>query len=323
MPRSSASARSASSPCAPVEVRAGHDHRPLGVAQQRQRARSSVGAPAARAPRRRGALGVAARRASHEHVVEREVDERRARVRARPRRPAPRRPAPGSRRSSRPWRRTCVSGRTNGTWSISCSEPWPQRIAGARPPSTSIGEWFCCAEPIALIPLVTPGPGGQRRHAGLARDLRPALGGERGGRLVAHVDEVDALLAAAVVDREQVAAGEREQLGHAVGLQPPGDQPAAVQRACRLLVVMAPESTPRSGGSTPIRRAAHRRAGLGSRTWTNARSRDGVTSTRTSTCCSTSPTREEPSLGAPSHGRRRRPTRGAIERADPRRARHP
>jgi hypothetical protein len=51
-----------------------------------------------------------------------------------------------------------VSGRTNGTWSISCSEPCPQRIAGARPPSTSIGEWFCSAEPSALIPLVTPGP---------------------------------------------------------------------------------------------------------------------------------------------------------------------
>ena len=44
------------------------------------------------------------------------------------------------------------------------------------------------------MPLVTPGPGGQRRDARLARDLRPALGGERGGLLVAHVDEVDPLL---------------------------------------------------------------------------------------------------------------------------------
>jgi hypothetical protein len=32
-----------------------------------------------------------------------------------------------------------LTGATNGTWSISCSEPWPQRIAGARPPRTSIG----------------------------------------------------------------------------------------------------------------------------------------------------------------------------------------
>ena len=51
-----------------------------------------------------------------------------------------------------------TSGRTNGTWSISCSDPCPQRMAGARPPSTSTGEWFCCAEAIALMPLVTPGP---------------------------------------------------------------------------------------------------------------------------------------------------------------------
>ncbi len=51
-----------------------------------------------------------------------------------------------------------VSGRTNGTWSISCREPWPQRIAGARPPRTSIGEQFCSADAIALMPFVTPGP---------------------------------------------------------------------------------------------------------------------------------------------------------------------
>jgi hypothetical protein len=51
-----------------------------------------------------------------------------------------------------------VSGRTNGTWSISCSDPWPQRMAGARPPSTSIGDPFIWADAIALIPFVTPGP---------------------------------------------------------------------------------------------------------------------------------------------------------------------
>ena len=51
-----------------------------------------------------------------------------------------------------------VSGATNGTWSISCSDPIPQRSAGARPPSTTIGDADCCAEAIALMPLVTPGP---------------------------------------------------------------------------------------------------------------------------------------------------------------------
>src|SRR2546423_7837633 len=51
-----------------------------------------------------------------------------------------------------------VSGLTNGRWSISWSEPEPQRISGARPPSTTSGERFCCAPAIGLIPLVTPGP---------------------------------------------------------------------------------------------------------------------------------------------------------------------
>ena len=44
------------------------------------------------------------------------------------------------------------------------------------------------------------------------------------------VDDVDALLLAAVVDREDVAAREREQLRHAVGLQALGDQAAAAAR---------------------------------------------------------------------------------------------
>ncbi len=37
-------------------------------------------------------------------------------------------------------------------------EPIPQRSAGARPPSTTSGDWFCWAAAIALIPLVIPGP---------------------------------------------------------------------------------------------------------------------------------------------------------------------
>ena len=55
-------------------------------------------------------------------------------------------------------RASFVSGATNGTWSISWSEPIPQRPAGARPPSASIGEPFIWADASALIPLVTPGP---------------------------------------------------------------------------------------------------------------------------------------------------------------------
>ena len=51
-----------------------------------------------------------------------------------------------------------ASGETKGRWSISWREPEPQRISGARPPRTTIGERFSRAPAIALIPLVTPGP---------------------------------------------------------------------------------------------------------------------------------------------------------------------
>ena len=55
--------------------------------------------------------------------------------------------------------RAClVTGATIGGWSSSWRLPLPQRLAGARPPTTTIGEpanWACA---IALTPLVTPGP---------------------------------------------------------------------------------------------------------------------------------------------------------------------
>ena len=45
-----------------------------------------------------------------------------------------------------------------GGWSSSWRLPLPQRLAGARPPTTTIGEPANCAWAIALTPLVTPGP---------------------------------------------------------------------------------------------------------------------------------------------------------------------
>jgi hypothetical protein len=50
---------------------------------------------------------------------------------------------------------------------------------------------------------------------------------------VADVDEVDALLAATVVDREEVPAREREQLRDAMGLQSLRDEAPAVQPGLR------------------------------------------------------------------------------------------
>jgi hypothetical protein len=90
-----------------------------------------------------------------EHDVEGEVDERRPEcgVTAAARASSTARDLAGAPAVAA----SLVTGATNGTWSISWSEPWPQRNAGARPPSTSMGERFCCAEAIALIPFVTPG----------------------------------------------------------------------------------------------------------------------------------------------------------------------
>ena len=79
-------------------------------------------------------------------------------------------------------------------------------------------------------PVGHAGPGGQRRDPGLARRLRPALG--RPGRrlLVANVDDPDPLVLAAVEDREQVAAGEREELVTPRERERAGDEAPAVDR---------------------------------------------------------------------------------------------
>jgi hypothetical protein len=46
---------------------------------------------------------------------------------------------------------------------------------------------------------------------------------------VADVDDVDRLVLAAVVGRERVPAGEREERADAVRLETPGDEPPAVR----------------------------------------------------------------------------------------------
>ena len=58
--------------------------------------------------------------------------------------------------------------------------------------------------------------GGDERHARLAGDPRPAVGGVRRRLLVTDVDHADALVEAAVVDRHDVPAAEREHVRHAL-----------------------------------------------------------------------------------------------------------
>jgi hypothetical protein len=57
-----------------------------------------------------------------------------------------------------------------------------------------------------------PRAGGGGTHAGLAHEPGVRLGGVAGGLLMAVVDDVDSLLDAPVVEREQVPATEREQV---------------------------------------------------------------------------------------------------------------
>src|SRR5665213_348086 len=76
----------------------------------------------------------------------------------------------------------------------------------------------------------SPGAGGHGTHAGLARELGVRLGGVAGGLLMAVVDDVDSLLDAAVVEREEVPATEREQVAHAQSAEGLRREPAGVER---------------------------------------------------------------------------------------------
>ena len=141
----------------PPHVGARHD--PPAAARRRASAR-----PVQRLPvrRRRGGrlcsapgllvVGLA------EHVVHREVDERHTRRRPSAPRPAARRRSARRRRPATAGRGVPGQRRDERHVVDLLQRPLPHRSAGARPPRISIGDWFCCAAAIALMPLVTPGP---------------------------------------------------------------------------------------------------------------------------------------------------------------------
>ena len=71
------------------------------------------------------------------------------------------------------------------------------------------------------------GPRGHDRDPDVPGEPRVGVGGVGRHLLVAHVDHADPLADAAVVDRQDVAAAEREDVSHARFLQHPRDQLAA------------------------------------------------------------------------------------------------
>ena len=88
--------------------------------------------------------------------------------------------------------------------------------------------------------------GGDAADAGRSGGPRPAVGGVGARLLVAHVDELHAMLAQRGEDRPGVAAVHREEIFHALRLEHPADQLAAVDLRRRRCPRMAPRHRPRA-----------------------------------------------------------------------------
>ena len=122
-----------------------------------------------------------------------------------------------------------VMGRMSETWSISWRAPRPfepergaaadqeeraPRRVGVRHARHRIGD---------------AGAGHHDRDPEPPGEARPGVGGVRRGLLVADVDHPDAVTEAGVVDRQDVAAAEREDRAHALAGEDARDQLSAGQ----------------------------------------------------------------------------------------------
>ena len=101
-----------------------------------------------------------------------------------------------------------TSGSTNGTWSISWSEPEAPAHLGSAPAQDRDRRAVVERAGDRAHAVRDARAGGERGDTWLAGRLRVALGRPDRGLLVADVDDLDALLLAAVVDREEVPAGQ-------------------------------------------------------------------------------------------------------------------
>ena len=99
-------------------------------------------------------------------------------------------------------------------------------LSAELPPISSIGLSARNAFAMPVTASVVPGPGG---HHGAAQpgDARVGVGGVRGHLLVAYVDDLDTLVDTSVIDIDNVAAGNGEDVLDAFLLQHLGDDLAA------------------------------------------------------------------------------------------------
>ncbi len=125
-------------------------------------------------------------------------------------------------------RLTC--GSTSGRWSMSCSAPRPCSAVGAAPPSSTTGLCASCAFFSAVIVLVMPGPAVTAATPGtpVSRAVASAANTAVTSSRTSTTRMPRAL--AALENRRDVAAAQREQALHAVRLQRLGDAVAAVAR---------------------------------------------------------------------------------------------
>ena len=116
-------------------------------------------------------------------------------------------------------RASLETGAMIGGWSSSWSVPLPQRLAGARPPTTTSGEPRELRLGDRADPVGDARAGGEHGEARRAGQLARRLGGEGGGLLVADVEDPHRRVGRhrAVVHREDVGARQREHRLDPVG----------------------------------------------------------------------------------------------------------
>ena len=226
----------------PPHVGPGHDHRALRRGEQLDCARQRLpvcGVGARQGVQRAGRRPSSSGRGS-ECNVHREVDERHARRRA----------DGGSQRVVDHRRHRIRRGRGARVARQGCDErhvvdllqrAHPPAHRGSAPAEDQHRRLVLLRRGHRTHAVGDARAGGQCRDTGDPGHLRPALGRECRGLLVAGVDQTDALGAAAVVDREQVPTRQRENGVDTAGPQPSRHELARVDGTSGSFVAHGPK----------------------------------------------------------------------------------